>query len=475
MYLEKVGIHGFKSFDETIKLDIPQGITAIIGPNGSGKSNIAEAIRWVLGEQSAKSLRASKMEDLIFAGTQEKRPLSFAEVSLTIQNEDSVPIAFKTIVIKRRIYRSNESEYFLNGASCRLKDIQEIFMDTGIGKDGYSIIGQGQIDKVLSSKPEERRNLFEEATGIYKFKVRRQEAWQKLSKERENLLRVDDIVSEIERTLEPLRVEAEKTKQYLKLQDEIKVLDINLFLNEDTQIKNQIEASKNNLEIVNLQYNKEETRKNNLVVMQENAKNSRIEVQKSIDNLSEKIIQLEKTKEQANSHIQVSKERVCNFEKFLEDIAQVNQNASDNIANLNHQIELSNTKQIALNLEKAAKVKQLEQLEQDFDKFKQEKATKQQQLENIRQAIFDKQREVDILNFDIEKNNALSLQNQNQIDCVLTKENELFCHRGLKDATCSYWAVNHRGSTCSSMKCSNSTAHHTKTLRRKSPLSSFCL
>ena len=216
MYLDKLEIHGFKSFGDAVKLNIPPGITGVIGPNGSGKSNVADAIRWVLGEQSAKMLRGTKMEDIIFAGTEKRKSLGYAEVAMHIKNDDrKLPIDYEDVAIKRRVYRSGESEYFINGSICRLKDIQELFMDTGVGKEGYSIIGQGQIDKVLSSKPEDRRSLFEEAAGIYTYKVRRLEAERILDRERENLLRINDIMVEIESRLEPLEKDAQTTRQYL--------------------------------------------------------------------------------------------------------------------------------------------------------------------------------------------------------------------------------------------------------------------
>ena len=253
MYLDKIEIHGFKSFGDAVKLNIPRGITAVIGPNGSGKSNVADAIRWVLGEQSAKTLRGTKMEDIIFAGTEKRKSLGYAEVSMHIKNDDHVlPIEYMEVVIKRRVYRSGESEYFINGSPCRLKDIQELFMDTGIGKEGYSIIGQGQIDKILSSKPEDRRSLFEEAAGIYKYKVRRQEAERKLEKERDNLLRIHDIMSEIEARLEPLEIEAGKTKEYLNLKDTLKDIEINLYIEEVQRIKRDTDKLNADLSLIHI-------------------------------------------------------------------------------------------------------------------------------------------------------------------------------------------------------------------------------
>jgi len=199
LYLKSLEIQGFKSFADRIVLHFNKGQTSVVGPNGSGKSNIADAVRWVLGEQSAKTLRGNKMEDVIFAGTQHRKPVGFASVTITIDNTDRMlPIDFSEVTVTRRMYRSGESEYFLNKAPCRLKDIQELFMNTGVGREGYSIIGQGRIDEILSTKSEERRLVFEEAAGITKYKARRKEAERKLENTRQNLLRIGDILAELE-------------------------------------------------------------------------------------------------------------------------------------------------------------------------------------------------------------------------------------------------------------------------------------
>lgn len=233
MYLKSIEVHGFKSFANKITLQFHDGITGIVGPNGSGKSNVADAVRWVLGEQSAKQLRGSKMEDVIFSGTQTRKPLSYAYVSLTMDNSDhKLPIDYEEVTVTRRVYRSGESEYLINGSVCRLKDINELFLDTGIGKEGYSIIGQGQIDKILSSKPEDRRELFDEAAGIVKYKRRKSEAEKNLEEERLNLSRVSDIIREIENQLAPLEKQSAVAKVYLKLKEELKGLEISQFLME---------------------------------------------------------------------------------------------------------------------------------------------------------------------------------------------------------------------------------------------------
>ena len=238
MYLKSIEIQGFKSFANKIVFEFQNGITGIVGPNGSGKSNVADAVRWVLGEQSAKQLRGSKMEDVIFAGTEARKPVGFAYVSITFDNEDhALPVEYNEVTVTRKVFRSGESEYQLNGHSCRLKDITELFYDTGIGKEGYSIIGQGQIDKILSGRPEERRELFDEAAGIVKFKRRKAASIKKLENEKENLVRVNDILKELEKQVGPLEKQSEKAKEYLKLKQDLKIRDVNAFLMESDEIR----------------------------------------------------------------------------------------------------------------------------------------------------------------------------------------------------------------------------------------------
>jgi len=241
MYLKSIEVHGFKSFANKIVFDFHNGITGIVGPNGSGKSNVADAVRWVLGEQSARQLRGANMQDVIFAGTENRKPLSYAYVAITLDNSDHVlAVEFEEVTISRRVYRSGESEYLINGTSCRLKDVNELFYGTGIGKEGYSIIGQGQIEKILNGKPEERRELFDEAAGIVKYKRRKMAAQKKLEDERENLIRVNDILSELERQVGPLEKQAETARIYLKKKEELKQYDVNLFLQETTRISEQL-------------------------------------------------------------------------------------------------------------------------------------------------------------------------------------------------------------------------------------------
>ena len=233
MYLKSIEVHGFKSFANKIIFDFHNGITGIVGPNGSGKSNVADAVRWVLGEQRVKQLRGANMQDVIFSGTESRKPQGYAFVAITLDNADKqLPVDYAEVTVARRLYRSGESEYLINGTVCRLKDVQEMFYDTGIGKEGYSIIGQGQIDKILSTKPEEARELFDEATGIVKYKKRKKNAEKKLEEEKQNLLRVNDILAELEKQLGPLKRQSETAKEYLKKRDTLKTYDVNLFLME---------------------------------------------------------------------------------------------------------------------------------------------------------------------------------------------------------------------------------------------------
>ena len=234
MYLKSIEIQGFKSFANKIEFKFHNGITAIVGPNGSGKSNVADAVRWVLGEQKVKSLRGASMQDVIFAGTELRRPLGSAYVAITLDNSDHVlPLPYEEVTVARRLYRSGESEYMINGAPCRLKDIQETFYDTGIGKEGYSIIGQGQIDRILSDKPEDRRELFDEAAGIVKFKRRKAASLKKLESEKENLTRISDMLGMLESQVGPLEKQARKTREFLDIKETLKRVDANIFLIEN--------------------------------------------------------------------------------------------------------------------------------------------------------------------------------------------------------------------------------------------------
>jgi chromosome segregation protein len=249
MYLKRLEITGFKSFADRTELEFVPGVTAVVGPNGSGKSNISDAIRWVLGEQSAKSLRGAKMEDIIFSGSDSRKPVNFCEVSLTLDNTDQqIKMDFSEVTVTRRVYRSGESEYYINRQSCRLRDIIELFMDTGVGKEAYSVIGQGRIEEILSTRSEDRRALFEEAAGIVKYKARKKEAVKKLDETEQNLVRVQDIMGEIEEQIQPLAEQAEKARTYLSLKETLAQYEIGLYVKQFDLLHAEWEETKSLVE-----------------------------------------------------------------------------------------------------------------------------------------------------------------------------------------------------------------------------------
>ncbi|MCR5674439.1 MAG: chromosome segregation protein SMC [Lachnospiraceae bacterium] len=294
MYLKSIEIQGFKSFANKINLEFQNGITAIVGPNGSGKSNVADAVRWVLGEQRIKQLRGASMQDVIFSGTELRKPLGYAYVAITLDNSDkALAIEYDEVTVSRRLYRSGESEYRINGNICRLKDVNELFYDTGIGKEGYSIIGQGQIDQILSSKPEDRRALFDEAAGIVKFKVRKEAALKKLDNVKLGMTRLNDILSVLETRIEPLKNQSEKAHVYLKTREELKTMDVNLFLVENAQVRAQIDDFSKKHEIAVSDF--DETSE-----LYEEAKNEHEELLKKVEELNASIDQASASKNDAS-------------------------------------------------------------------------------------------------------------------------------------------------------------------------------
>ncbi|MBB6217806.1 chromosome segregation protein [Anaerosolibacter carboniphilus] len=316
MYLKKVEIHGFKSFADRIEIEFEKGVTGIVGPNGSGKSNINDAIRWVLGEQSAKTLRGSKMEDIIFAGTTNRKPLGMAEVSLTLDNsEKKLPIDYSEVTVTRRVYRSGESEYYLNKSLCRLKDIKEIFMDTGVGIDGYSIIGQGKIDDILSNKSENRRLLFEEAAGIVKYKTRKEEAEKKLENTKQNLTRLDDIISELESRIEPLRIQSEKAKKYKTYKDELSVLEINMLVKELEDLKSKIETMQEQGQIITNQLTGYLNDKKDIEAKYKEFKGQLEELDQSIQLLQSNIFETMHTMDRKNGELELCKEKIIHGDR----------------------------------------------------------------------------------------------------------------------------------------------------------------
>lgn len=414
MYLKSLEVHGFKSFANKLVFEFHDGITAIVGPNGSGKSNVADAVRWVLGEQSAKQLRGAKMEDVIFAGTQMRKPLGFAYVAITISNEDHrLDVPYEEVKIARRVYRSGESEYLLNGASCRLKDVQELLFDTGIGKEGYSIIGQGQIDKILSGKPDERRELFDEAAGIVKYKRRKAAAEKNLEEEKQNLVRIEDVLSELGKQVVPLERQAGKAREYLKYRDELKNLDVNAFLMEydrtgaelaeaDKKIEiadSDLEKARSGLEDCRQQYKELEEQLNNLnsVIEEEGGILSEKKVQynnaeNSIKVLNEQINAIHQSEQHFKEQIQSFKERKTVFENELADYN------TQSVANNEELAELEAAKK-----ENEAALKTVQ------DKIKES----QQEIENCRNEMMEALNEASGIK--AEENRLKTLLEQNNI------------------------------------------------------------
>ncbi len=311
MYLKSIEVQGFKSFANKMKFQFHNGITGIVGPNGSGKSNVADAVRWVLGEQRVKQLRGSNMQDVIFSGTENRKPLGFAMVAITLDNSDrALPVDYNEVTVTRRLYRSGESEYLINGANCRLKDINELFYDTGIGKEGYSIIGQGQIDKILSGKPEERRELFDEAAGIVKFKRRKLTAQKKLEDENNNLTRVSDILSELTRQIGPLERQSEKAKIYLKKKEELKKFDVNMFLMDMESLTEQLRSVEEKLEISEHDLSMTADQLTQAKEEYETVEKELEELNRKIDEEQERINQSRLKKQQMEGRVQILEEQI---------------------------------------------------------------------------------------------------------------------------------------------------------------------
>ena len=315
MYLKSIEVQGFKSFANKIVFDFHNGITGIVGPNGSGKSNVADAVRWVLGEQSAKQLRGASMQDVIFAGTENRKPLSYAYVAITMDNSDhQLAIDFEEVTVSRRVYRSGESEYLINGSPCRLKDVTELFYDTGIGKEGYSIIGQGQIERILNGKPEERRELFDEAAGIVKYKKRKAAAQKKLESERENLVRVNDILAELERQVGPLERQAEKARIYLKKKEELKTFDVNMFLLEMERIDRQLQEVKENYSIADRDYQEAKESYEQIKTEYEKLEQDMVAEDEKINAIRDEMSQSAVTKNKLESQIEILNEQIRSAE-----------------------------------------------------------------------------------------------------------------------------------------------------------------
>ena len=405
MYLKRLELQGFKSFADKTVLEFKPGITAVIGPNGSGKSNISDSIRWVLGEQSMKSLRGAKSEDIIFAGTQNRKSLGFAEASIVIDNSDGqLPVEYSEVTVTRKIYRSGETGYYINKVPCRLKDILELFMDTGIGKDGYSIIGQGKIDEILSNKSEDRRHIFEEAAGIVKYRARKTESEKKLEQTKLNLLRINDILTEIESGLDPLRIQSEKAKRFLELHEDLKDIEVGLFIYNIESYKEKLNQIVEDLKIIEEQKNSEDEK---LSKMQ----NEKISLKNLIDNLTAEIekcqnIGFESTNkiEKINSEIGISNEKIShnkeNSERLISEIDESKQRIED------------------LQEEKDNKTKKKDSLFVNKEKFEKELEEKQQELNKLTSKMSSQELEIEEKKQKIEENTDLKYEKNIQLSTM---------------------------------------------------------
>ena len=382
MYLKRLELQGFKSFADKTILEFMPGITSVIGPNGSGKSNISDAIRWVLGEQSIKSLRGAKSEDIIFAGTESRKSLGFAESSIVIDNSDGkLPIEYTEVTITRRVYRTGETGYYINKTACRLKDILELLMDTGIGKDGYSIIGQGKIDEILSNKSEERRHIFEEAAGIVKYRARKGESEKKLEQTKLNLVRINDILSEIEGNIEPLKNQSEKAKKFLNLREELKSIEVGLHLENIDKFKKNIEAIKVDEDVFVVQEKDEEAK---LEKMQELKEKLKIEIDELIVEI-EKIqglsFESSNSQEKLNSEINLANEKISNN--------------NENSKRLDVEIEELKQKNVELEEEKTNKLDKKTNLFSNKEKFEKELEEKLAELQKLNETLSGQELEIE--------------------------------------------------------------------------------
>lgn len=406
MYLKRLELKGFKSFPTKTDVLFNEGITAIVGPNGSGKSNISDAVRWVLGEQSIKSLRGDKLEDVVFAGTDTKRAMNYCEVALTIDNSDKkLDLEYSEITIKRRAYRSGESEFFLNNKSCRLKDIKELLLDTGIGKDGYSIIEQGKVDEILSNNPVNRRKVFDEACGISKYRYKKQEAERNLKNTKENLNRIEDIYVEIENQLKPLESQQQKAIKYLEIKEKLKNLEINSYVKE--------------IEELDTQFN-EFIKQNDLMLNQmDNIKNEKETLEKDLNKSSEEIEDIDSKINKAIEYIDTIKEVINQKYSELNVFNEKIKNCSSNIDRYCNEITISKNKIETnkellnnLNKEKESSLKNIDSIEQKINEFDLKNKNKKTDINNVSNQVENLKDEIITL-LDEKQNSANKLSTLN--------------------------------------------------------------
>lgn len=419
MQLKRIELQGFKSFADKTVIEVEEGITTIVGPNGSGKSNISDAIRWVLGEQSAKSLRGSNMLDVIFSGTEQRKPLGMAEVTLVLDNTDhSLPIEYVEVSVTRRVYRSGESEYYINKNQSRLKDVQELFMDTGVGRDGYSIVGQGKIDSIISSKSEERRNIFEEASGIVKYRTRKDEALRKLENTNINLDRVKDILQEIENTLGPLEEKSKVAKKYLELRDELKNIDIKLFV--DLVDNTSSDLGKLNSQVEALEESIKQN-ENTLNTIQKTSDETRVALEELLADTEKKqadYYKLLNEKDRLLSRTEDFDTRMTNARLSIEKLKEEIQENKASIEIFEQEIATRNSKKEGMRENKERFVKELQEKDAELKELVMNMSEKELEIENKKSECEQKKEKISELKLEIGTANAKIEAAQSRLDSL---------------------------------------------------------
>ena len=419
MFLKSLEIRGFKSFADKTELKFKKGVTAVVGPNGSGKSNISDSVRWVLGEQSVKTLRGGKMEDVIFAGTQYRKPVGLAQVSLTLDNEDGgLSTEYNEVTISRRIFRSGETEYLINGTKCRLKDITQLFMDTGIGKEGYSLIGQGKIEAILSGKPEERRSLIEEAAGIVKYKSRKEEAEKKLDNTEDNIVRIRDIISTYEERLEPLRIEREKALKYTELDKELKEKEVSILVHNIKNIENKLN-----------EYNKDLEERQEIL---NNKKAKLLQDKDELNKLEEMIEEINRKNEEERREFYAQKEDITRIQNDILLIKERINNTSETLERNQKEIDELKENIKVLTEEKSLIDKEIVYKKQEKEKIEEElkrlESSNNQSIDNINnmedQINRLKNEDIELLKTTSEINNSISILN-NDLKTIKEKEDTI--------------------------------------------------
>ena len=418
MYLKKIYVNGFKSFAEKTEIEVEKGITAIVGPNGSGKSNISDAIKWVLGEQSAKSLRGGKMDDVIFAGTAKRLPLGYAEVRLIFNNElGTIPLEYKEVSISRKLYRTGESEYYINKQQCRLKDIKELFMDTGIGREGYSFIGQGRVEDILSPNSDVRRQVFEEASGIVKYKVRKEESERKLEKTKNNLERAEDIIYELKERIEPLYEQSIRAQKFIEIRDNLKKYELNYLSHEYEKRSEQLKALKNQRDMSLEDKTRFQKRRDNYSEIIESQKEKINELQNKISETEELRDSKNKELENYNSLSQVHKEKKLLYSSNIENIKNEIAGLDKRNLELNENINILIREKASYEEIYKRDTEKFESLNSDIKEYKKE-------IDEIVQLIEQQKNELFELHKDINKKNS----SKNTIESLIINNGDRIKH-----------------------------------------------